>query len=217
MRIPAFVLFILIGSAAMANAATGSGWRYLPDQRLKASASPFTTGSGATDGMTASQAVYLRRSGPADRYNAIGVLDQTIPLEAWRGKRVRLTVRLKNEGAAAVSAFAFIRKDNHVVINAVPQRLASGDAWQSRQFVLDVPENATYFAIQARLSGDGTLWADSVMVEATGTDIALTPSRRVETGGPLPGDNGPITPPWISGDQAAMASSWAPPVMEARH
>jgi hypothetical protein len=54
---------------------------------------------------------------------------------------------------------------------------ASG-AWQARQFVLDVPSDATDLVLQVGLIGKGSVWVDNLTLAAAG-DVPVTASRRL--------------------------------------
>jgi hypothetical protein len=106
-------------------------------------------------------------------------MERRIPLDTWRGKRLRLSLRLKSEGKAGAHVSTRIEKSNEVVIGTNQQSNKRGNPdWQAHQFVLNIPDNATELVIRAGLTGEGTAWLDSVKLEAVGPDVRLTESWR---------------------------------------
>ena len=190
MRLSAFSLLILLASGPGALA---DGVWYLRGGETPNGV--FETGSGSTDGMTGSQATYLRGNAsnasgwlrheddvlaPQRSFTAHGGLERALPLQAWRGKRVLLTVRLKNEAGARAYASVWIGKSNRSAVRSgtLMNRPASG--WQTHSFVLDVPVNATAFSVHAGLTGKGTIWLDDVSLRAADRDMPVSWSERVD-------------------------------------
>lgn len=163
------------------------------------------TGTGAMDGAAAGQAVFLSGStfeqGPIMRYDGdetkafapkdeafpaqwsfvrFGGLERRIPLDAWRGKALLVSLRLKNDGDARAWAAFQIDKRNDTALRGTAQRNAPGAAWQTRQFILDVPDNATDLVVMAGLTGRGRIWLDDLRLLPVGDAGALSPVRRVE-------------------------------------
>lgn len=197
MRNFAFALLVLLGGMACANALTNASWHIvspLKDGSMPRGY-PFDTGGGQVDGMTGGLAVYFRSYGGNNYLGRNGaVLRREISPEIWRGKRARLTLRLKKEGRGEASLQVHIEKRNGVSIAATPQNI-DADAWQVRQIVLEVPEDATNFVVDLHLSGKCDIWIDSIALETVGADIALTGSRRDDKNG-FPTVPGPIVAPW---------------------
>lgn len=109
-----------------------------------------------------------------------GGLQQRIPLDAWRGKTLLVTMRMKNEGAARAWAAFQVDKANDIVLRGTAQRNAPGTAWQTRQFILDVPADATDLIVMAGLTGQGKVWLDGLRLLPVGDAGSLSPVRRVE-------------------------------------
>lgn len=178
MRIAAlagFAFFIAL-NGTVATAAVGDGWHLAPGS------SGFTMGTGAVTGMAASQAVYIKgtvRVAPmadsrklARDYGAV----RSIPLAAWHGQRLRLALRLRNEGKARAWTALHITRPDNAVVAAYQQRNEPGDAWEKHMFVLDVPDNATNLVLNVGLTGAGTVWIDNVTLEAVDADVPVTGS-----------------------------------------
>src|SRR5665213_3549750 len=118
-------LFTLIGSAAAATSTANDGW-YRVRGYARWPAAPFQIGTGATTGMSGRQAVYFAGdAGWATIRNSLakyGALQQDIPLQAWCGKRLRLTLRLKDDGGARAWTSLNINDEDNSVIRANMQR-----------------------------------------------------------------------------------------------
>jgi hypothetical protein len=184
MRIPFLAgvfLFTLIGSAAAATTTANDGW-YRVRGYARWPAVPFQIGTGATTGMSGRQAVYFAGdAGWATVRNSLakyGALQQNVSLRAWRGKRLRLTLRLKDDGDARAWTALNISDDDRSAVHAGIQRNESGSgAWRAHQFVLDVPDDANNLYLDVGLTDEGKVWADEVRLEAVSADVPLTPSR----------------------------------------
>src|SRR3569833_2906545 len=154
MRIPrlALVLCALLGSAATAQA---EGW-----YKEKWVHTQFEIGVGATPGMPASNAAWL--SGASRNSDFQPVMLQDIPVRDFRGKRLSVTVRLKNEGDVRARArILFKQNDYGSLTTAVPEENAPGDAWQDHRFVMDVPRTADTLTLNIGLVGKGKVWIDA--------------------------------------------------------
>jgi hypothetical protein len=188
MRISVLALVALAGGIAAANAVVDTSWRPIfAGGKAQPHDYPFQTGSAATAGR---EAVYFRKAAGSDLRYA-GVLQRQIPVEAWRGKRVRLTLPVKVEGDGLAHTWAWVGKSNDIYLRAQPQAVAPGGAWQPHQYVLDVPQDAVNLVVDMRLSGkSSTLWADDVKVEAVNDDVALTRTTRMDPDGVVDGGGG---------------------------
>jgi hypothetical protein len=172
MRIPAlagFGLFLCLSLPAAG--AADSGW-YLV-QRAR-SAPAFELGLGATPGMTAPQAVYVRANDTADGKSTLA--QKSFDATAWRGHRVRVTLHLKNEGGPLEFAAVQVNRVGTRLARSRKEELSGSGEWQTRQFVMDVPNTATTMAILVGVRGKGTGWIDSVSLMAVGTDVPLSRS-----------------------------------------
>jgi hypothetical protein len=177
-----FALLTLSGTAAMAVDAPAQGGWY----QVGTFNTPYVIGAGPVAGMTAHQAVYIRKIKGSDDPHARGRLERTIPLAAWRGQRLRLSLRLKAEDGARLFTFAEISKANGAGIRTQAESNSFGNAaWQTHVFVLDVPDNATALVLQVDLNGDGAGWVDEVTLGAVGGNVALSPASLVLPAGQM--------------------------------
>jgi hypothetical protein len=200
MRMHAFLgLTLLFLASAETAIAETDGWRLTsglhggPDVGYVAKTTPPTLeiGTGNISGMTASQAVYLRGNAdtgfnncgiclPQESFIRFGGIERRIPLEAWHGKRIMLTVRLKNEGGAHGYIATQINLTNGGAWRTTPQyQYDQSQEWQDRQFVLQVPDDAKDLVLFAGLVGDGAVWLDDLTLKAASADVPATKSRRL--------------------------------------
>jgi len=186
MRIPVLALMTLLGGIAAANAGAADDWRLmhtppydsLDPPRETANLLPpvVSTGTGQVAGMTGSAAFFARIVGGAVfNDGSAGDIQRVIPLAAWRGKPVRLTLRFKTEGAisAGIQTAITIASGKRSGSRMVNTLSGKGD-WQSCQFVRDVPTDAGAYMIDLHLYGKGTFWIDTVGLEAAGANATPT-------------------------------------------
>jgi hypothetical protein len=158
----------------------------------------FESGIGAVTGAMGGKAIYLRggAANPVARFYtqsrnspdrslqhsfiAYGGLERRIALKEWRGKRISVTVRLKDEGEARAFVSAWMNKSNGTAIRTAARPNKAGGALQMHQFVLDVPENATSLAIMVGLTGKGTAWLDGMTMMVVDRAMPLSWSERLE-------------------------------------
>lgn len=181
MRLPALATLALL--AILGAAAAGEEGRSLQG------GPSYEAGVGAVAGMTAKQAVYLKGSTPSRRRTyQVGTLERRLALTAWQGRRLRLTLRLKNEGKVSTNASLGIRDadGSGFVAGARNANLNwtsddSGD-WRQQQFVVDVPDTASELILDVRMRDAGVVWLDELKLEAMGPDVPLSRTSRTSFG-----------------------------------
>ena len=139
--------------------------------------SAYLVGMTRAEGMTEGEGPVIAARQGAPRSGKGGVA-QVRAAEEWRGKRVRLTARLKSRDAFAQMVMHILSgpagTENMRSIAARP--LLGTSDWQNFQIVMDVPKDAEDIVYGFYLSGDkGAVWGDAFKLEAVGTDVA--PSR----------------------------------------
>jgi hypothetical protein len=158
-------------------------------------------GAGATPGMRGAQAIYLRGNAflqtgsgtPLLSFTRYGALEKRIAMEAWRGKRVRLSLRTRDDGARAWIASQWGNRINPVMMNGTGTAKAGG--WRTHQLVFDVPARAGTLTIAMGIIGEGAAWLDDLRIEAVGADVPLP--RACSRGG-LCWESAADTPSWRS-------------------
>lgn len=190
MRIHTLGLLTLLtfsGTAALAEGTADTGW-FLANP--KSVPSSFHVGTGAVAGMAGQQAVYVMgKTDPrvttwnsGSRY---GALERKISLVNWRGKRVRLSLRLRNEGDLTGWALLYVSQTNGDGVRAFPQKTVSGSGdWETHEFVLQVPATATDLTVAVGLAGEGKVWVDGLSLEAVGANIPVSDTRRAINAAP---------------------------------
>jgi hypothetical protein len=173
-----FSLAAVLGCATALNASE-AGWA------LSGGAN-FTAGLGAVAGSTGPQALYIQGAENAgSRKFYLGTLQRQIPAAALRGQRVRLSLRMKNEGIASTMVSLRISRPGGAGIRAPAVQhwqTDDGAAWQVRQFVLDVPADAQDLTLDVSVKDKAKVWVDELKLEAVGQDVALTASGRTQGG-----------------------------------
>jgi hypothetical protein len=195
MRISILSGFIVLALGGAAMAAASDGWHLGKNW----GAALYRKGAGVTEGMSGSSAVYI--AGKGNYYGSLRTtfLQQSIPLDAWRGRRLLVTLRLKDEDEIRGLVSFFLRKQNGDGLQAALQRDGNGETgWQTHQFVVDVPDDADALQVGLGAHGSGKLWVDDIRIEAAGADVTPSPTRRQINNGPTEGFNGPIAPPPVT-------------------
>jgi hypothetical protein len=183
------LLVAVITGGAVANVA-GEGWYSVSPDRYEV---------GVTSDMLGKQAVHATgRAGYSP-----SALQREIPLKAWQGKRVRLTLRLKDTGEVQGWVGVLLWNADGSGLTAGTQSNARGrDDWQSHNFVLDVPANADRLAIRIGMRGEGrgrrhgTVWVDDTALEAVGDGVRTSFTRRLIPA-PYKNDGWLDSPSWV--------------------
>lgn len=128
-----------------------------------------------------------------DRTNGFGTLMQSIAADAYLGKRLMLTAKLKAEdvdGAATIwMRIDGIRKDS-LGFDNMEARGANGVLrgtmdWSTRRVVLDVPDEAESIHFGFYLRGTGSAWARDFDLSEVSDDIAVTAGSRPDRSKPI--------------------------------
>ena len=209
MRISIFAcisLFALLGPAAAVTLPVVDGWRISEPVYPNWQIHPLQAGAAATAGMSGKEAVYA--SGQMKRFeerqrvdisSVYGTLENRFSLAAWHGKRVRVTLRLKNEGdARAWTTFYVANTDGSgIAPTRVSWNGAGSTAWEPHAFVVDVADNADEFVVRVGIAGTGKVWVDAVTMEAVSAEAPSNARRFIDGGQPTrPRQTGTdLTPP----------------------
>jgi hypothetical protein len=111
---------------------------------------------------------------------SFGGLENRLPLEAWRGKRLQIRLRLRNEGQVRAWASVQINKSNNTASRSFAQVNDAGEAWQDQRFVMEVSDTATELALIVGLAGTGTVWVDGATLETVNQDVPLSRTERIQ-------------------------------------
>ena len=149
----------------------------------------FAFGTEHTEGSAHSKSAFLEIKVPDP--TASGVLSQKILAEPYRGKRLRVSARVKTVNAVGAQLFMRIddAHDKRLTYDNMEMHAINGTtAWKRYEAVLDVPQDGQFIGFGIYVNGaNGTekVWADDFKLEEVSKDVALT-----ALDGPLP--NAPV-------------------------
>jgi len=175
-RLLSGLLVLSVATPALAGVVTG--WQ-------KAGTDPAGYDVG-TETLASGTAAYLQGLKPAE--GGSGLLLQHFAADDYRGKRMRLTARLRCEDVSTMGAM-WMRVDRAgkpLAFDNMMNRAFRGTAeWRECSIVLDVPEEADTILFGMGLSGPGTLWMDDVSFQEVGSDVPVTDlMQRPASAGP---------------------------------
>jgi hypothetical protein len=142
----------------------------------------YRIGTGAPAGMTGKAAAALQACNTT-ALEGHGALERTIPADAYAGGRVRVTGRIKMRSAAYSLFYVNLIGRGGQTLRQVSLQNGSGEDWQVQAIVVDVRDNVSAMDIGVTLSSTshGTVWLDSVTLEAVDQTVAL--KGHVASGG----------------------------------
>ena len=171
---------LLTATALPAQAGVPRGW-------FVAGSAPqsYEVGTAPADGARGKLAAYIKAK--AGIPNAgFGTLMQCIRADDYRGKRLRLSARLRSVAAASEQLWMRIdgappAKDQPPAVlgfyNMMDNPLRGTTGWQQRDVVLDVPAQSITICYGFFLAGgQGEAWADGLNLAPVGKEVALSPS-----------------------------------------
>lgn len=145
----------------------------------------FVTGSAPTeydfgkqhvDGSAGANSAFIRAK--AAKPSGFGTLMQEIGADNYRGKRMRLSARMKT--ADALRAQLWMRIDGPDrgkmlgFYNMDDRPVTGSTDWKRYDVVLDVPDNAVGVAFGFFLSGKGEAWADDFKLEIVDNSVPVS-------------------------------------------
>lgn len=201
-RVAALAVALAAGSDALAQAPAGwfaagtrpGDYEFGVDEQASArSRDRFLTGKQESyqgrNLQLAERSAFIRGK-PQATPAGFATLMQSISAESWRGKRVRLTAKVRTRGVQR--AQMWMRVDGHnrqvLAFDSMSQRPITGSRpWRSYSIVLDVPRSATSISYGFLLSGRGTVWADDFRVQAVDANVPVTAQPRLPNAPRNPG------------------------------
>jgi hypothetical protein len=107
---------------------------------------------------------------------AFGILSEAIPVDSYRGKRVRVSGYLRSADTASGSFW--LRVDGpsgaESFDNMHDRALMGTNDWTPFAIVLDVPADAKVLVGGLLLQGHGTIWADDVRIDVVDSRVPTT-------------------------------------------
>ena len=143
------------------------------DATFSANLKAFDTGTERIDGAAGeSNFILALMNNEVDRQ--AGDLSRWLPAESYRGKRIRISTRLKTAVAGRASCTLAAWDDRRALQTAEGgSRSGSGD-WQDCNVVMRIPDSATRLRIGFYLRGNGEVWADKFNLEEVGPEVPET-------------------------------------------
>jgi hypothetical protein len=141
--------------------------------------SAFEAGTGTVDGAQG-QATFLHALVDNDDMRRQGSeLISWRPADAFKGKRIRMTTRLKSESATRSGCSLAAWNDSRSLRNADGPVFGGNADWSECSVVMIIPENATKVQLRYYLLGRGKVWSDGFRVEQVGDEVPET--RRINS------------------------------------
>jgi hypothetical protein len=104
-------------------------------------------------------------------------LMQAFRAEDYRGKRVRLSAKVKVQGVASAAAL-WMRIDSEsgtVSFDNMNDRAIRSPAdWKRHEIVLDVPQESLNVSFGVMFDGGGQAWVDDFQFEVVGKEVSVT-------------------------------------------
>jgi len=178
MRIHAFagIALLLSLNGATAQPPIDKGWQ---------AGRGVESGTAVAPGAVGRQAVYLRStrvSSGSYGTSAYSALTRTLPAQAWRGKRVRLSLLVKDEGGRRSSVSVSLLNADGSGLADGGTDLITGTGWQVHQYVADVPDTAEKFVLSVpSRNAAGTTWVDGPVLVGVSHDVPATRVRKLNT------------------------------------
>lgn len=201
-RLGALAIALAVGSEALAQVPAGwfaagtrpADYEFGVDAQASArSRDRFLTGQQESytgrNLQLAERSAFIRGK-PQATTAGFATLMQSISAETWRGKRVRLTAKVRTRGAQRAQMWMRVDGQSRQVLafDSMSNRPITGSRpWRSYAIVLDVPRTATTISYGFMLSGRGTVWADDFRVQRVDGDVPVTAPPRLPSAPRNPG------------------------------
>jgi erythromycin esterase len=148
-----------------------------PDGWSTSSPSSFTVGLDHTEHHGGNSSVYLTGSSTFPTSSFANIY-QPIVADSYRGKRVRWSGWVKQEGVSGTEAGLWMRVDGNgldLAFDNMENRALVGTAdWHQVSVVLDVPQSALGISVGVLSNAYGTLLVDDLVLEVVGNDVPST-------------------------------------------
>jgi hypothetical protein len=118
--------------------------------------------------------IHAMKDGSATRQTAELVLP--LPGEAYHGKRLRFTTRLKLEAVdRATCAMELRGKDDKALAISEGELRGGTSDWRDCAVVMQVPDNVASVRLRFYMLGNGKVWSDGFNIEEVSADVPATP------------------------------------------
>lgn len=138
----------------------------------------YENGLSKGEGRTGNDVLSIRSiKGEEIEPSDYGTLIKSISANSYAGKRIRFSAWLKaDEATAAAGLWLRVENENYMLaFDNTDNRMATGaKGWLKREVVLDVPQGAGSIVYGFYLTGKGQMWADDILLEEVGKQVAVT-------------------------------------------
>lgn len=138
----------------------------------------YENGLSKGEGRTGNDVLSIRSiKGEEIEPSDYGTLIKSISANSYAGKRIRFSAWLKaDEAEAAAGLWLRVQNENYMLaFDNTDNRMATGaKGWLKREVVLDVPQGAGSIVYGFYLTGKGQMWADDILLEEVGKQVAVT-------------------------------------------
>jgi hypothetical protein len=132
------------------------------------------------------------RAKPNATANDYEVLGAPVPIEQFRGKRVRISAYIKTDSVDAAAGLCMWIKDadeNVMAHDNLADHYAVGTSdWTRYDIVTDVPKNAAKIIIQTQIRGGGSVWSDGFEVCVVDDKVPLSDDHTWRSWSPRPAE-----------------------------
>jgi hypothetical protein len=170
MRIACAVLAAVSLFAAALAAEPVKGW-------FTAGSAPanYDFGTEHTEGTAHNKSAFI--AAKSTKPEGFGTLMQMVVADSYRGKRLRLSARIKSANADHAQLWMRIDGPDQKMLgfdNMDSHPVTGTTDWKRYDVVLDVPDNSVDIAFGIFLNGGGKMWADDFKLEPVGKDVPVT-------------------------------------------
>jgi hypothetical protein len=169
------ILFILplMTAPVLAEDTVPPGWNFYMSPK-----GAYVAGTETLPDMPGRKVAFLRAAVAVDPARSGSGLSHVVTATSYKGRRLRVSTRLKTEKAGVSRCYLGVLRGNLVLQGANVPIAAGTHDWTDCNVVLDVPKEATGLRVGINLNGGGTVWSDGFHFEAVGKTVALTEDRQ---------------------------------------
>ncbi|MEJ0043942.1 MAG: hypothetical protein WDM81_17775 [Rhizomicrobium sp.] len=169
--------------ALLACGVSGPAFAEAPKGWFVAGSTPqdYDFGAEHVDGSAGAKSAFIRAK--TDAPHGFGTLMQEFVPQAYRGKRVRLSARLRTADAARAQLWMRMDGPDNKILgfyNMDDRPVVGTAGWSRYDIVLDVPDKTTGLAFGVFLNGRGEVWMDDFKFEIVSNAVPVSVNPAAE-------------------------------------